>query len=928
MCRSTGSDGGNAPEVNAPDARGLQVGTGNTQINNFGGDARRGVRRPWMAPQRSGPVVPRPELTAQLLAALIADDDRAVGVTTAVEGAGGFGKTTLASEVTRSPEVDARFPGGLLWVTVGEAAAGADLAGLVGGLAAVLSGQHITESDPMIAGGLLGSLLDERDPMLLVVDDVWRPEQLAPFLVGGRTCRRLVTTRTVGVVPAGGRRVLVDEMSTDEALRTLAANLPSDDVAMAGLLRWTGRWPVLLGLVNAALVELVNEGASVGEAVAWAVQELSATGPVAFDDPDAVHDPASRSHAVAATMEASIGLLTEAQRGHYLDLAVFPEDADVPLDVLTLLWAGSGLAGARVERFRRRLVHLRLAVGRFVTGQPALRLHDVLRSYLLVTLGPASVADANHRLLATARGLLPAAGTGVVRAADDPVPLTPWWELPGSVAGDYLRRNLAYHLTAAGLTDEAAATVCDLRWIESAISRFGYPVGIEADLARVGTPTAAALRRAVGQAAHLLTPLSPGASLAATLASRLADVPGLGRIVAEYRSGFSGVRFEPHGPMPDLPHPAHLRTLTGHTGGITMVMVSTGGGLLASVSDDTTVRLWDVATGASRTLRGHTDIVAAAALSPDETLLATGSYDRTVRLWDVVTGTAQALAGHTDIVGALAFSPDGALLATGSDDTTARLWDVTTGVSRVLGGHDGAVSAVAFSPDGVQVATASTDGAVSLWDVVDGRRRILPGHTGVISAITFSGDATLLATASHDSTVRVWEVRANARHASADLPVRVLAGHTDLVNAVAFSPDGRLLATGSGPHDRSVRLWDVAIGTSRVLTGHTGAVNTARFSRDGMLLASASDDGTVRLWNVRTGEGHALTAQADRVNAIALSSDSRLLAAGSSDGTVHVWDIPTGVRHAHTARTDRITAVASPQTATCWPPPPATAPST
>lgn len=55
------------------------------------------------------------------------------------------------------------------------------------------------------------------------------------------------------------------------------------------------------------------------------------------------------------------------------------------------------------------------------------------------------------------------------------------------------------------------------------------------------------------------------------------------------------------------------------------------------------LQLWDVEKRKRLfTLEGHSDNVACAAFSPDRTLLATGSNDKTVRLWDVATGKSKA----------------------------------------------------------------------------------------------------------------------------------------------------------------------------------------------------------------------------------------------------------------------------------------------
>jgi WD40 repeat protein len=147
-----------------------------------------------------------------------------------------------------------------------------------------------------------------------------------------------------------------------------------------------------------------------------------------------------------------------------------------------------------------------------------------------------------------------------------------------------------------------------------------------------------------------------------------------------------------------------LQTLEGHSGKIYSVAFSPDGLTLASGSSDSTIKLWDTATGMQRqTLEGHSDSVFSVAFSPDGLTLASGSYN-IIKLWDTVTGIQrQTLEGHSDWIDSVTFSPDGLTLVSGSRDRTIKLWDTATGTQRqTLKGYSNWVNSVAFSPDGLK----------------------------------------------------------------------------------------------------------------------------------------------------------------------------------------------------------------------------------
>ena len=120
-----------------------------------------------------GWVVDRPAEAGQVVTALMAGGGRPVGITTGLHGAGGFGKTTLARVVCADRRVRRRFRGGIFLVTVGRDVRGAAaVAAKVNDVIKAMAGEEATFTDPDLAGGRLGALLNAGPRRLLVVDDV------------------------------------------------------------------------------------------------------------------------------------------------------------------------------------------------------------------------------------------------------------------------------------------------------------------------------------------------------------------------------------------------------------------------------------------------------------------------------------------------------------------------------------------------------------------------------------------------------------------------------------------------------------------------------------------------------------------------------------------------------------------------------------
>ncbi len=290
------------------------------------------------------------------------------------------------------------------------------------------------------------------------------------------------------------------------------------------------------------------------------------------------------------------------------------------------------------------------------------------------------------------------------------------------------------------------------------------------------------------------------------------------------------------------------------------------------------------------TFRGHIYNVNRIAWSQDGKMLASPSNDKTIRLWDTESGKLiHTLNKQSDSINAVSWSPNSNILASCSDDNTIKIWDARKGESiKVLEKHTAPVQTVAWSPDAQLIASGSKDQTVRFWDAETGKSVTRIDHNAEQVCLSWSPDTRTLAMSIENNIIELWDIETKK--------TKILEGHSDSIYCLAWSPDGKTLV--SGAKDSSIRLWNTLTGKQKaILDGHTGPVCCVSFSWDGRVLASKSKDNTVRIWRMDTYETVAqLEEQASDfwTSGLAFHPSKPVLATlDEKDTDIRIWELDT-----------------------------------
>ena len=287
---------------------------------------------------------------------------------------------------------------------------------------------------------------------LVIVDDVWRPDNLTQFLrLDGP--RLLITTRVRALAEQTRQtdwaEVVVGEMTASEAAAILGRGMAleaSDAAPLQQLAKRLGCWPLLLELVGARILEEVRRRRrSVAESIGVVGALLDRKGVFSFDRPGTKE----RNAALALSIDAGLDAAEEScpgLAGKAAELSVFPQNLAIPAGVLAGLW-GMETADAE-EDVLRPLDNLSLL--QWIPESGIFRLHAMVSEAL------------DARLAHEATGI-----AGVHRRLLDA------WGNPHRLPHDYAWRWFGWHCSRAKESPRLRTLLLDLPWLAAKLAATG-----------------------------------------------------------------------------------------------------------------------------------------------------------------------------------------------------------------------------------------------------------------------------------------------------------------------------------------------------------------------------------------------------------------------------------------------------------------------
>nr|XP_006814872.1 PREDICTED: apoptotic protease-activating factor 1-like [Saccoglossus kowalevskii] len=599
----------------------------------------------------------------------------------------------------------------------------------------------------------------------------------------------------------------------------------------------------------------------------------------------------------------------------FLDFALFPDDTNVPFNVLHKLWVDGD--EDQLENDLDILTESSLiSCTTNQDGKESYKVHDLVLQYAQHkfedVLGKGSLYQRQCYLIDQYRDdcnrqdlSCPKQPNSLheIHAEDGKDDVFPWWKIHSD---GYIYTHLVHHLMKAGFDKEVRLLLISYQWIKTKLTH--------TDIASVISDYEQYFKlKYVDESTDImyaaLTFTAPVVAkhndqLPNQLLGSLVDVdnPEVNVIVEQINNDLKSSKSNCLLPLTScLTQPGgYLKRsigdnratvlCVGFTHDNKQILAGFGTGGYKSAH----VLVIDVATGREKILGKEVDhhkgLVFDLAIHPKDMFVVTASFDHTLKIWSLYSDfeKVKTLTGHTGYLYCVSMSSDGKFAVSAGQDKTIKKWNLKKNVCTLtIGGHEGTIRQVCITSQGDKVISGSEDGKVRVCCLDNGTiLHEYDSHVQLVFCIAVTRNDKQVITVGTDNAAKVLDLE------SGQLQFE-LQGHCKEIISCTTSKDDRHIFTGGA--EGVIRMWSLQSGTEeRVFHGHAERVRYIAISPNGKLMASGSEDCSLKIWDcdidsskiVPNQQGHT-----SAVSAIALSANGKMAATASHDSTVRIWDL-------------------------------------
>ncbi len=337
---------------------------------------------PFFVPSHVPPLprhfIARPAELERLRQALLSDNATRQTALTAVQGLGGIGKTVLAKALCQDEAILNAFPDGIVWVPIGRDAG--NMGDEIKFVGKKLGDSESYYTSELMAADRLRDFLPQKTA-LIVLDDVWSPAQVKPFIVDAPRCQVLFTTRDEGVArhpDIAANIVSVGVMKPEQAAELLRKLAGRDDPDFPEIAKRLGYLTLALKLVGSQLQDTGMSGRD------W----LKSFHHISQITLGYEADPNNPHESLKLCFDLSMQVLKrEEDRFLYAALGIFPEEVSIPYEVVAQLWQrlAPNMDNIRLAQLVAKLNQLALIERNM--DNSTITLHDLLLDYARERLG-------------------------------------------------------------------------------------------------------------------------------------------------------------------------------------------------------------------------------------------------------------------------------------------------------------------------------------------------------------------------------------------------------------------------------------------------------------------------------------------------------------------------------------------------------------